>query len=131
MSIHEKIMALRPPVAQNRTGTIKEAQNENVTSFIWNSALKEAAALAVQCERDFIEQECLMADRIENLESHYAYSVQAHAKLLSERAQMLAELKEVLALENTEENEWDAVEVVIPNMCTVVRNIIKKYEISK
>lgn len=47
-------------------------------------------------------------------------------QLQGERDELLRALVEIKELEDTEENEWDAVERVIPEMCSIASNAIAK-----
>lgn len=49
-------------------------------------------------------------------------------ELEKQRDELLAALNSIIALENTEENEWDAVERVIPEMCAIARAATAKVE---
>lgn len=51
---------------------------------------------------------------------------QDDAYLIAAAPAMLAALEGIASLENTEENEWDGVERLIPQMCSIAREAIKK-----
>jgi hypothetical protein len=65
---------------------------------------------------------------ISNVCCIYAGNGHSHpnARLIAAAPDLLEALESIAALENTEENEWDAVEVVIPEMCKIARATIAK-----
>ena len=53
---------------------------------------------------------------------------EANARLIAAAPCLLAALKAIADLEDTESNEWDAVERLIPEMCNLARAAIAKAE---
>ena len=50
----------------------------------------------------------------------------ADARLIAAAPELLAALQEIVALENTESDEWDGVERLIPEICDIARAAIAK-----
>lgn len=67
---------------------------------------------------------CFEADKVKMGDSLYSES--QYLEQYSIISELLDALTSILAMEGTEENEWDAVERVIPEICAKARSAIAK-----
>lgn len=71
-------------------------------------------------EDESFESVCLLKNTI------YSNSKEANGRLIAVAPELLEALAYIVAMEGTEENEWDAVERVIPEICAKARTAIAK-----